>query len=211
MTPEERLAEMIRDCVDHEVLDVTLPAGFAERIAARAHGRRPWRSPRIQWSIGLAALATAAAITAGAGLPRPPADPPVAAEPAAEPRELDGRVRIEEFPQAADEGWVQSDPREDRQVWTTVRRLEGHRHPVRVYVFSGDVTLGGIASEYRDTAKAAGWRSVPSASRGEAVTWTEVGRRHVVLQSEPGLVVYVVTADVDLAWSVRIAEGVSVR
>jgi len=211
MTSDEDLASMIRDCVDREVLEVALPAGFAERVTAGARARR--RPRRVQWSVGLAALATAAAVAAGEFvLEPPPVTDPVAGPVAspAEPRELLGRVSVEEFPEAARTGWIQNDSRADRRLWMTEHRLDGQRHPVQIRVFSGNATLEGVTAEYRDAAKATEARPVPAVSSGEAVSWRDGGLRHVVLQREPGLVIYVVTQDFGLAWPVRIAEGVRI-
>lgn len=211
MNSDERLESMIKACVDHEVLDVALPPGFAERVTGRAHARRHPR--RLQRPIGLAVLATAATlVSVQVSLQPRPADDRVTepATPAAGPRELDGRVTVTSLPLGATiSGRVETDPRGDRSVWRTAYRWSDGSGFAAISVFSGNVTIEGIAAEYRIAPDPAERTRVP-VSGGEAMVWTHDQQHHVILQPEPGLVVYVVTSRLSRERAARIAEGVRV-
>ncbi|MEO3784633.1 hypothetical protein ABGB12_14955 [Actinocorallia sp. B10E7] len=213
MSSDEPLESMIKACVDHEVLDVALPPGFAERVTGRAREKR--RPRRLQWPIGLAVLATAATlVSVEASLQLQPADdhvtaPAGPATPAAGPRALDGRVTVTSLPLGATiSGQAETDPRGDRFIWRTDYRWSHGGGFAAISVFSGNVTIDGIAAEYRIAQDPAERVRVP-VSRGEAMVWTH-DRHHVILQPEPGLVVYVVTSGLSRERAVRIAEGVRV-
>lgn len=210
MSSDDRLESMIKACVDHEVLDVALPPGFAERVALRARERR--RPRRLQWPIGLAVLATAVTlVSVEVSLQPRPADDRVT-EPAAPaaPRDLDGRVTITSLPLGATiSGRAEADPRGDRSVWRTAYRWSDGSGFAAVSVFSGNVTLGGVVAEYSIAPDPAERVWVP-VSGGEAMVWTHGRQHHVIFQPEPGLVVYVVTSRLSRERAVRIAEGVRV-
>lgn len=214
MSTDDNLASMIRSCVDHEVRDVALPGGFAERVVRNAReGRRPKR-----FAVGMAALATATAVVAvpvssrlliGAAPAAPGQGPAVI-----EPRELEGRVAVT-VPPPGTRRFVQvrepQDAKNGLSVWTTAYLLDGRpRGYVWIRVISGNVALEDVAADHYAPSGAGGLEKVPVA-RGEARAWRNGGQQHVVLQSEPGLVVVVRALNMSREDAVRIAEGVRVR
>lgn len=216
MSDDQRLESMIRSCVDHEVREVLLPAGFAERITGPRRPRR-WRTP-----LGLAvATAAAAAMVGPVSSEFAPVDPPpaiVLVTP--KPSELEGRVNVTYLPPGS--RYLKDETRkrmshlpvyQNHSVWLGAYRLPGpQRRLAWIWVFSGEVAVHDVLVDYKIIPERADLSRVP-VSKGDALVGEHGGRpvkRTVLLELGPGLVAAVEALGVDRAQVVRMAEGVRV-
>jgi len=207
---------MIRSCVDHEVREVLLPAGFAERITGPRRPRR-WRTP-----LGLvAAVAVTVALVGPVSSRFAPADPlPATVLVTPKPSELEGRVNVTYLPPGA--RYLKGEARkrmshlpthENASVWMGAYRLSGPGTRLAwIWVFGGEVAVHDVLVDYKIIPRGADLSRVP-VSKGDALVGEHGGdpvRRTVLLELEPGLVVAVEALGVDRAQVVRMAEGVRV-
>jgi hypothetical protein len=219
MDADDRLAIMIRACVDEEVRDLTFPDDLIERVTARSPR---WVLPSVRLPALAAVLATASllvAIPVGFNLDLNGSPKVQGQNVSPRPDIGKGGIAVATVPKGfsvtTDKG-----PREvtrshgSPRTWQLTFKhngsKEGHGGTVTVRVYSGNTSITKVLRDYT------GDSSLRSAhelhfSQGQAVILAKGERKTIVWQREPGLVVLVDTGNVSLAETIKIAKGVTIK
>lgn len=220
MDADDRLALMIHACVDEEVRDLTFPDDLIERVTARPSR---WVLPSVRFPALAAVLATASllvAIPVGFNsnlLGEPTVQGPNASP---SPKNLgEGRLEVTTAPKGfsvtTDKGPQElTRSRGSSRIWMLKFKRAGVNGgpggTVTVRVYSGSTSIPKALLDFTGDGSLLRTQEL-RLPQGQAVILTNMARRTIVWEREPGLVVLVDSENVSLAELIEIAKGVTIK
>jgi hypothetical protein len=220
MDADERLAIMIRACVDEEVRDLAFPDDLIERVTAKSPR---WVMPSVRLPALAAVLATASLLIAiPVGFNLHLIGGPTVQGPGVSPSPKnpgDGRIAVTTVPKGfsvtTDKGPQElTRSRGASRTWQLTFKHAGVKGgrggSITVRVYSGGISISNVLLDYTGDSSLLRTREL-RLSQGQAVILTQGAKKTIVWEREPELIVLADAENVSRAELIKIAEGVTIK